>query len=140
MADRFCRNCGHELAEGVRFCTNCGTRVQQAAHVPTPEAGTAAPQSPPIQQAGGTVGSERGRVRAGPYWIAFAVFAVAALAMGDSGTFIALVGVILATAWVYQDASSRGMENAGTWAVGVFLLFIVFFPLYFFKRRPRSVG
>jgi hypothetical protein len=139
MADRFCRNCGRELAEGARFCTNCGTPVQQAAHIPTPEADTATPQPPPVQQVRGTVGSEQGKVRSGPYWIAFVVFAVLAFALGDDGTFVAAVGVILATAWVYQDASSRGMDNAGAWALGVFFLFIVFYPLYFFRRKPHGI-
>ena len=140
MADRFCRNCGHELAEGARFCTNCGTPVQQAAHVPTPEADTATPQPPPVQQVRGTVGSEQeGKVRSGPYWIAFVVFAVLALSLGDDGTFVALVGGILATVWVYKDAKSRGMD-AGAWALGVALLFIVAFPLYFFRRKPHGTG
>jgi hypothetical protein len=91
MADRYCRNCGHEQAENNRFCTNCGAPVQQAAHVPTPEAETAAPQPPPIQQAQGTAGSEQGKVRAGPYWIAFVVLATLALAMGDNGTLTVVV-------------------------------------------------
>src|SRR5215218_10349408 len=38
VTDRYCRNCGHELAETDRFCPNCGTPVHEAAHVPTPEA------------------------------------------------------------------------------------------------------
>ncbi len=37
MADRYCRNCGHELRQEDRFCTGCGRAVQEAAHVPTPE-------------------------------------------------------------------------------------------------------
>lgn len=86
------------------------------------------------------MGSEVGRVRAAPYWLAFVVFAVLAVVSGDDGALVALVGVIVATAWVYQDASSRGMEGAGAWAVGVFFLFIVFFPLYFFKRKPHGSG
>src|SRR5215211_2245069 len=36
VTDRYCRNCGHELAETDRFCPNCGTPVHEAAHVPTP--------------------------------------------------------------------------------------------------------
>ena len=38
MADRYCRNCGQEIAEDDRFCANCGTPVHEAAHMPTPEA------------------------------------------------------------------------------------------------------
>jgi hypothetical protein len=53
LADRFCRNCGHELAEDDRFCPNCGTPVHEAAHVPTPEADVPVPPPPqPIKPAG----------------------------------------------------------------------------------------
>ena len=48
VADRYCRNCGHELAETDRFCPNCGTPAHEAAHVPTPEADVDLP-SPPQQ-------------------------------------------------------------------------------------------
>jgi Domain of unknown function (DUF4352)/zinc-ribbon domain len=50
MADRYCRNCGQELTEDSRFCPNCGTPIQEAAHVPTPEADVRVP-SPPQQRA-----------------------------------------------------------------------------------------
>ncbi len=52
MADRYCRNCGHELAETDRFCPNCGTPVHQAAYVPTPEADVPVPPPPQQQEAG----------------------------------------------------------------------------------------
>ena len=52
MTDRYCRNCGHALAETDRFCPNCGTPVHEAAHVPTPEADVDV--SSPPQQAGVT--------------------------------------------------------------------------------------
>jgi hypothetical protein len=52
LADRFCRNCGHELAETDRFCPNCGTPVHQAAHVPTPEADVPVPPPPQPQETG----------------------------------------------------------------------------------------
>jgi hypothetical protein len=48
VTGRYCRNCGHELAETDRFCPNCGTPVPEAAHVPTPEADVDVP-SPPLQ-------------------------------------------------------------------------------------------
>ena len=50
MADRYCRNCGHELAENDPFCPNCGTPIQEAAHVPTPEADRPAPRIPPAAE------------------------------------------------------------------------------------------
>jgi zinc-ribbon domain len=46
VTDRYCRNCGHELAETDRFCPNCGTPVHEAAHVPTPEADVNVPLPP----------------------------------------------------------------------------------------------
>jgi hypothetical protein len=52
VTGRYCRNCGHELAETDRFCPNCGTTVPEAAHVPTPEADVDVPSPPP--QAGVT--------------------------------------------------------------------------------------
>ena len=52
MADRYCGNCGHELAEDDRFCPNCGRPVHETAQVPTPEADVPVP--PPPQQAGST--------------------------------------------------------------------------------------
>jgi hypothetical protein len=33
VADRYCRNCGHELREGDRFCPGCGRPVRQTAQV-----------------------------------------------------------------------------------------------------------
>jgi Domain of unknown function (DUF4352)/zinc-ribbon domain len=51
VADRYCRNCGHELRETDRFCPNCASPVQEVAHVPTPEADVPVP--PPPQQTGG---------------------------------------------------------------------------------------
>ncbi len=47
------------------------------------------------------------------------------------GIVIALVVAIL----VGQDANKRGM-NAWGWGIGVFLLLIVFLPLYFILRKP----
>lgn len=48
------------------------------------------------------------------------------------GIIIALTVAIL----IYQDASKRGM-NAWGWGIGVFLLLIVFLPLYFILRKPK---
>jgi hypothetical protein len=51
-----------------------------------------------------------------------------------------LVGMIIAAilaAFVAKDASKRGMNAAG-WFFGVFLLLIIFLPLYFIVRKPLS--
>lgn len=37
--------------------------------------------------------------------------------------------------WVYTDAQKRGMNAIG-WSIGVFLLLIVFLPIYFISRKP----
>ena len=60
MADRHCRNCGHELSDEDRFCPNCGRPVHETAQVPTPEANVPVPP-PPAQQAGAPTGE-------GPQW------------------------------------------------------------------------
>lgn len=143
MADRYCRNCGQELGPNDRFCTGCGGPVQQTAHVPTPEANIPVSTHPHRQQSGtypqqaSSLGNGAGGVRASYYWIAFVILAVMALMAGDDGTATGPIGVIISTVWVYRDAKSREMEGAGLWALGVLLLWIVFFPLYFFKRKPR---
>jgi hypothetical protein len=43
MADRYCRNCGHELQDDDRFCPSCGRPAHETAHVPTPEADVPVP-------------------------------------------------------------------------------------------------
>ena len=58
MADRYCRNCGHELGSDDQFCANCGRPVHQTAHVPTPEADVPVP--PPPQPTGGTAPPQAG--------------------------------------------------------------------------------
>jgi hypothetical protein len=46
-----------------------------------------------------------------------------------------LIALLIAVA-VYNDAKPRGME-ALPWAAGVFLLMIIFLPLYFILRKPK---
>jgi predicted RNA-binding Zn-ribbon protein involved in translation (DUF1610 family) len=132
---RYCGSCGSRLEESSRFCPNCGRPVYQTAQVSTSHADVQVPSAPYSQHGEGAV-SGVARPQAIYYWLAFIVLGVLALAAGDDGTAFAFIGVITGTVWVYRDAKSRGMD-AGLWAVGVFFLFIVFFPLYFFKRRPR---
>lgn len=48
------------------------------------------------------------------------------------------LGVIVAAliaVWVAQDANKRGM-NGVAWAIGVFLLCIIFLPIYLIVRKP----
>ncbi len=143
MTTRYCIACGNGLAEGGAFCSNCGRPVHETARVSTSDANVQVPPYPQPQQAAAyhqqTTGSGSGgrKVRSGYYWLTFAVLSILALVAGDNGTAVAVIGVIIATVWVSRDAKSRGMHNPETWAAGVLLLFIVFFPLYFFKRPPR---
>jgi uncharacterized membrane protein YvbJ len=51
VADRYCSNCGHELAQDDRSCPNCGSPVHQTAQVPTPEADVPVPP-PPVNKPG----------------------------------------------------------------------------------------
>lgn len=63
--------------------------------------------------------------------------------MGNGvGVGYQFVGLVIAAAiavFVYQDARKRGM-NAWGWAIGTFLLCIVFLPLYLILRKPVVTG
>jgi hypothetical protein len=103
VTDRYCRNCGHELAETDRFCPNCGTPVHEAAHVPTPEADVDVP-SPP-QQGVATTSPPDGAAR-DDFPIAF--FTVAATIGGSVSASLAAWAswypdwsVTIAQAWTF---------------------------------------
>ena len=51
------------------------------------------------------------------------------------GYFFGGIIVLLIAIWVAIDANKRGM-NGVLWAIGVFLLCIVFLPLYLILRKP----
>jgi hypothetical protein len=67
VADRYCRNCGHELGDEDRFCPDCGRPVHETAQVPTPEADVPVPPppSPPQAQAPGKGRSRASRLLVG---------------------------------------------------------------------------
>jgi len=48
---------------------------------------------------------------------------------------IGIVVGVIAAIWVYSDAKKRGMNAIG-WAIGTFLVCIVFLPLYLIIRKP----
>ena len=52
---------------------------------------------------------------------------------------IAYLIALLIAILVYKDANSRGMP-AFAWSAGVFLLMIVFLPLYFILRKHKLPG
>ena len=52
-----------------------------------------------------------------------------------------IIGVLLlliATGWVYRDAKDRGSDSPVGWAIGTFLLLIVFLPLYLIRRPTKN--
>ncbi len=51
MAERYCTNCGTQLADDAQFCPSCGRPVHETAAVSTPEADVGVPP-PPGPQAG----------------------------------------------------------------------------------------
>lgn len=62
--------------------------------------------------------------------------------MGNGSGISYLVGYAIAAAiayWVYTDAKKRGMNAIG-WAIGTFLVCIVFLPLYLIIRKPVLVA
>jgi len=56
--------------------------------------------------------------------------------------FVSIISTILAV-WVYMDAIKRGFKPLAAlgWFLGVFLAWIIFFPLYMFlrTRRPKPI-
>jgi TRAP-type C4-dicarboxylate transport system permease small subunit len=75
--------------------------------------------------------------------------------MTDSGVdpvlAIPVLLALLVAAWIYRDATQRGMDSADMWAVGFFVAFfilplfggIVVFAFYLRnrnRRRPLPVG
>ncbi len=145
MVARYCSACGNELAGDSNFCSKCGRPLHETAQVNTTHADVRVPAPSYAQQEArayspqviGQAG-EVERVRPLSYWTTFAILAVLALWAGASGSVVVFIGVVVATVWVYRDATSRGMDGAGAWTAGVFLLFIVVFPLYFARRRHHS--
>jgi hypothetical protein len=112
VTDRYCRNCGHELAETDRFCPNCGTPVHQGAHVPTPEADVDVP-SPP-QQAGVTTPPPDAVEGREDFPVVF--FTVVA-AIGGS--------VSAALLWLAQLSASNNYIDSSRWPL--LLAFAIFF-------------
>ena len=51
--------------------------------------------------------------------------------------WLGLVISLIIAGWVYRDAKKRGSNSPLLWSVGVFLLWIVFLPLYFYTR-PKA--
>lgn len=49
--------------------------------------------------------------------------------------FLGLIIALIAAVWVAYDARKRGMNSVG-WAIGTFLLLILFLPLYLILRKP----
>ena len=52
--------------------------------------------------------------------------------------FLLFTVLVCISAWVYSDAKSRKAASPTLWAIGVFLLFIVVFPLYLILRPAKS--
>ena len=53
-----------------------------------------------------------------------------------------LIGVLIAffvAFWVYNDAKERGSSSPLGWSIGVFLLLIVFLPLYLIMRPAKKI-
>jgi hypothetical protein len=54
---------------------------------------------------------------------------------GFGGFGVGVLIALLIAIWVATDANKRGM-NGVLWAIGVFLLCIVFLPIYLIVRKP----
>ena len=140
MTVETCNGCGHELLRGSNFCAACGRRAPEAAWGPITE--TKVPNHSPRTTSvshgrisGTRRGANIGRVVA--YVLAFVLLVTIATSSGSTGVALILTAPVFAAVWVYWDARSRGMHNAGAWAFGVLLVIVAFLPLYLDQRRPR---
>ena len=52
------------------------------------------------------------------------------------GQILGMIIALIVSICVGQDAVKRGM-NAWCWGIGVFLLMILFLPLYLIFRKPK---
>jgi len=52
------------------------------------------------------------------------------------GQILGMIIALIVAICVGNDAEKRGM-NAWGWGIGVFLLMILFLPLYFIFRKPK---
>jgi len=104
-ADRYCRNCGHELRSEDRFCPNCGEPTHETAHVPTPEADVEVPLPP--SQVGGMDQQRRQWRWAGTFERSFSVGLVGFL--GIVMAIIVAVGLVsFCTALVIGGSQGPG--------------------------------
>lgn len=83
-------------------------------------------------------------------WLAFLILFIAIIwAAAVGGLPYVLILVLISAIWVYSDAKKRGLGPApgekqeldklmtwtpGSWAILVFLFWIIFMPLYLWKR------
>lgn len=83
-------------------------------------------------------------------WLAFLVFFIAiAWAAAVGGFIYAFIIILISAIWIYTDAKKYGLGPApgekqelgqirtwtpGTWAILVIIFWIVFFPLYLWKK------
>src|SRR5215213_5191218 len=107
MADRYCTNCGHELAEDGRFCPNCGRPVHQTAQVPTPEADI--PVAPPPQQRAWATAAPSSLANALPWQRS----TVTKLVIGAAIVFVVLVllGVVIVAGGVAGSGSQVSVPS-----------------------------
>jgi hypothetical protein len=169
VTDRYCRNCGHELAETDRFCPNCGTPVHEAAHVPTSEADVdvpAPPQqgvatTPPPDEVEGredfpvvfftVVAAIGGSVSAGLSWAAltYPEYSIPTLQLYSFLVFAIFFGALLPGIFGFVFGFSvRGLRPLpahlaglaiGTFVFGIICLFIVN-SLVTYRSIPEVLG
>lgn len=144
MTVEICTSCGHELLRGSRFCPACGRRVPNAAPDLATESSRLSHPPPQVprttrvsdeKMGGGQRGINIGRVAT--YALAFVLLVAIATSSDSTGVALILTAPVFAAVWVFWDAKSRGMHNAGAWAIGVLLVVVAFLPLYLDQRRPR---
>ena len=134
-----CPACGQMLAASCRVCVACKqpidpTRINSAIEVQKlPQLG-----APPVPVVGAPFS-----------WSVFFLVLLAWLILAGAGEkllgparaqWFMLSVVLISSLWVLQDAHAKSIAKPLRWAVGSFLLWIVFFPWYLSRRRVPSAS
>jgi hypothetical protein len=129
-----CPACGQMLAASCRFCVACKQPIDPA-HINSAIEAQRLPQlrAPSVPVVGAPFS----------WTIFFVVLLVWLILAGASEKLLGptraqwlMLGVVLVSSlWVLQDAHAKSIAKPFRWAIGSFLLWIVFFPWYLSRRK-----
>jgi len=137
-----CPACGQMLAPACRVCVACKEPVDPS-KILRPQAtvwvaSLREPESLPRAR-------ELVRFPWRIFFLVFAIWLVAASVvqqlLGPVQSESVLIGIqILSSVWVFYEAQQKGLPKPWRWGLGVFLLWLIFFPWYLARRNKREAA